>query len=244
MKKKLFILFCASFLLVLRVFGASPVTLEHTFDGYYFPYNFPTYLNGDDDRYFYEPMISAEDGNISLKTYNEDYTLRDNYNVHFSIPINCEVYTISFSSSLQLADGTPFFIVIFKSTTIDYGKSNYMIGNLYDARNGAIICELGSSSGVIQILGSVYKINDKPSICVLYNNVTPIPNSYGFSNSYLTKVYSLGNPPSGGTLNIEGNKISEPIRTYDINGVLLREPIPGQPHIVVNSDGTSKVMIK
>lgn len=245
MNKKLTSLFFASFFMVLKVSGASPITLEHTFDGDYYPRNFPTCGHVDDDRYFSSSRYIAKDGNISIKTYNEDYTIRDNYNVHISVPYSYEVYRIDFTPTMKLADGTPFFVVIFKSTTIDYGKSNYTICYLYNARTGAIICDLGSSTGIIDSSSYVYNINNKPSLCVIYGDVTRIPNSYESITSFKTKIYSLGSPPSGDAKNIEyNNNVSEPIRTYNLNGVLINEPVPGSPCIIVNSDGTSNVVIK
>jgi len=229
--------------LTVRTFAASPVTLEHTFDGCYIPYNFPTYLPSEDDRYFYCPLITADDGNISMKTYNEDYSLRDNYNVNLSIPINYKVYSVSFSSSFQLSDGTPFFIVVYTSTSIPYGESNYTIAKMYDARNGSPITDLGSSSGTIQT-GDVYLINGKISICMFYNDVTQTSDSYSYSIPYLTKIFSLGKSSYNSVTSTENsNRSSEPIFTYDMNGRLINQSYHGQPYIGVMQDGSSKIMI-
>ena len=227
-------------MLTIKAFSGSSVTLEHTFNGYYFPYNFPVYLSSDDDRYFYCPMISAYDGNISLKTYNEDYSLRDNYNVHFSIPTNYKVFSLSFSSQFQLSDGTPFFVVVFNSTSLTYGDSNYAIAKMYDARTGNLISDLGTASLVIQMIGGVYIINGKMSICMLYSEM-----SQSNISSYKTKIFSLGKAASNAIMYTESNNgYQEPVYIYDMNGRLINQSLPGQPYIGIMPDGSSKVMIK
>lgn len=218
--------------------------MEHIFDGYYFPYNFPNYNYSEDEKYFYSPLISAENGNIQLLTYNEDYSVRERYDVCFSIPQGYKVQSLSFSSALQLADGTPFFIVVFTSTQTDYGKANYTIANMYDARNGSLIFNIGSASASIQLIGNVYKINSKPSICVLLSNATQIAGSYGYQTSYITRVYSLGNPPADSINPLEDSaSTAEPIRTYDIKGRLISTPDSGQPYIGVMPDGSSQIRL-
>lgn len=234
------------FVLLLMMFSAqtyaSPeITLEHTFDGYYYPWNFPLYLSEDDDKYFYSPMISADNGHISLKTYNEDYTLRENFEVYFSVPADYKVFSITFSGSLKFSDGTPFFIVVYNSTTITYGERNYCIVKLYDARNGNLLYDLGSSSASIQTIGGPYVINGKPSLCVLYSDATKTNNT--FVQNYTTKIFSVGEIVSSSVNSVDSYKQVEPIRTYDINGRLLNNPVYGQPYIEVMSDGSAKVLI-
>lgn len=240
MKKKISFLIIASFLVVLKVFGVSPITLEHTFDGYYYPYNFQQYLASDDDRYFYSPIINPKGGRITLKTYNEDYSLRDNFDVSYSVPNGYEGATISFSSSYQLTDGTPFFIVTFNSQSIGIGNNGFSIANMYNARTGKLIAELGSASSSVSSIGTIYIINGKPSIVMIYIDYS----RDSAQSTYTTKVFSLGTPDSSVHDIHSDNRNVAPVYIYDMNGRLLNMPTDGMPYIGIMPDGTSKVMIK
>ncbi len=240
MKRNFYTVF---FILVALVFGtrisfATSLTLEHTFEGYYTPNNFPIYGSSDDDRYFYSPIIEANDGKISLKTYNENYTLRDNYEVTFEIPNGYTVQSVCFSSSLQLTDGTPFFMVTFVSESISMGDPLHCICKIYDARSGKVIGDLGSSTFSIMVLNTVFEINGKPSMVIIYTEYEKDTRR----QYHVTRIYSLGSPISEVENVSEGDKRpSEPIYIYDMNGRLLNQTIPGQPIISIFSDGSSKV---
>ena len=224
-----------------QTYASPEITLEHTFDGYYSPWNFPMYQSADDDRYFLSPIISADNGHLSLKSYNEDYTLRDDYNVYFSAPANYKVLTISFRGDLKFSDGTPFFIVVYTSTTIPYGENNYCVAKLYDARNGSFLYDLGTSTISIPSIGGPYIINGKPSLCIVYVDAKKVDNA--LVQKYTTKIFSIGEAVSSSVNSVDSYKQVEPIRTYDINGRLLNNPVYGQPYIEVMSDGSAKVLI-
>ena len=232
------ILMCS---IILCFSAFSQIVLEHTFDGYYFPYNFPVYEDADTEPYFASPSITVNGNSITLISYNEDYTLRDYYHVTFDIPAGYKPSTITFSPSLKLTDGTPMFMVTFNSETISMGDKNYCIAKMYDARNGSLIEDIDTSSFSIMIFNTVYTINGKPSICVLNTsydrNAEPV-------TSYTTKIYSLGTPVSSASQSISGERHpAAPIMYYDINGNILSGPAVGTPYIRVNPDGSSNVYL-
>lgn len=232
----LFVLFSAN-----EVYGRTQVVLEHIFDGYYYPFNFPLYQYQDDEKCFYPAISVADNNRISFITYNENYTIKDNYNVTFSIPSNYQPQAVGFSTSLKLADGTPFFIVTFVSQTIPQGSSNHCIAKMYDAKNGNYIADVGASSLGITPFTSIYLINGKPTILIMtteYDNTT-------FKTSYKTYVYSLGAIESALIDIYEGENYQSPrpIMIYDMSGRIISQPVPGTPFIEVKSDGSSNVMM-
>lgn len=229
-------IFICSIFLCMNAF--SQLILEHTFDGYYFPYNFPIYEDTDPTPYFASTSISVDGNTITLLSYNEDYTLRDNYHVSFDIPMGYKPSAIAFSPSLKMTDGTPMFAVSFTSESIPYGDKDYCIAKMYDARNGSLIDDLGSSTSSIMLLNAVYLINGKPSICVVYISYDRIESE----SSYITSIYSLGTPVTVVGESIAEHRLSTaPIMYYDINGNILNGPADGIPYISVSPDGNSKV---
>ncbi|MDE5773028.1 MAG: hypothetical protein K2H86_01045 [Muribaculaceae bacterium] len=234
------ILMCS---IILGFSAFSQIVLEHTFDGNYFPYNFPVYEDADTEPYFASPSINVTGNNVTLISYNEDYTLRDYYHVTYDIPAGYKPSSIAFSPSLRLTDGTPMFMVTFKSETISLGDKNYCIAKMYDARNGSFIEDIDTSTFSITIFNAVYNINGKPSICV--QNISYDRNSEPTTSyTYTTKIFSLGTPVSSGAKSISGERHTPaPIMYYDINGNILSGPAVGTPYIGVNPDGSSSVYL-
>lgn len=126
----------AILLLLPCVAKAQTLTLEHEFDGYYTPFNFMPYTETDDERYFY-PMIHAIKGNeISLLTYNEDYSVKDEFNCVIPTIDGYTPNQISFSSSLKLTDGTPFYVVAYQKTGASLGSEAYTKSIAYNLNSG------------------------------------------------------------------------------------------------------------
>lgn len=222
-----------------KLFAQSQIVLEHTFEGYYYPYNFPVYNEVNDEKCFY-PAISQIDGNsVSFIIYNEDYTIKENYNVSFPIPQTYKPQAISFSNTLKLADGTPFFLVVFISEILSAGQENYAIAQMFNARTGNLLSNLGTSTLSITPYTVIYLINGKPTILMLSAEYNA---DYG--PSYRTFVYSLGTPETAIVNTYETDtKPVQPIITFDIKGRMISQPIQGQSVIEVFSDGSSRKVI-
>ena len=240
MKMKRIILSVIMMLALSAATGTETLKLEHEFDGYYFPYNFPLYLDADNDRYFYPMIISANKTTLSLKTYNEDYTTRDCYSVTFAVPDGYKTSSISYSSSLKLHDGTPFFIVTFQSTEVNIGESGYHTAAAFDCRTGRQLFDFESATGGIMCNTTIYLINGRPSIVVLYYDYNRNTNG----TTYYTRIYSFGEGNASATLQASDAPAAAPIITYDITGRIIENPMPGQIHINRYSDGTTKKMVR
>lgn len=230
------VLLFISILCAFSVKGEELVKLEHTFDGYYLPYNYSEYEYGDadDEFYFYSPTITPVGDSINLETYNEDYSLRDSYSVKFAVPSGYYSYSVTFSPSLKLTDGTPFFIVVFMSHEPS-GNNYYYKVHMFDANTGEMIADLGTNHGYINVQNIIYEINGKPSIVIVYYNFS------GTKTYYTTKIYSLGTPKEESDVaNVIKHK-AQPLRTFDMNGREITNPTYGQPYIYQMEDGSAKL---
>ncbi len=212
--------------------GQDLIKLEHTFDGYYSPFNFPFYTESDNDRYFTPSLTNLESNSVSLRSYNEDYSIRDEYSVTFDVPEGYMVQYGYFSPSMRMADGTMFFIVSFyNKNSIVIGQNDYCRAIAFNAADGKQIFELGSSSHRFGTSQYLYEINGKRSLLCYF---------YDYSNTTITKVFSFGEATSGeDTPEAAPRKLAEPIRTFDLNGRIIDAAIPGQPAIIQMSDGTA-----
>lgn len=216
--------------------GQDLIKLEHTFDGYYSPFNFPFYTESDNDRFFMQSSPDINVNSVSLRSYNEDYSIRDDYSVTFAVPDGYQTTSVSFSPSMRMPDGTMFFIVNFNRQNSSTGNDNYCRAIAFDAADGKQIFDLGSSNSNIIALPYLYEINGKRSLVIQYLflelNTLKI--------SYITKVFSFGEATSGeDTPEAAPRKLAEPIRTFDVNGRIIDTAIPGQPAIIQMSDGTA-----
>ena len=246
MKTRLFSILAAAAVLCLRAAGAETapaLTLEHEFEGYYSPLNFPVYTEADDDRYFYSPLISAEGNTLSLMTYNEDYSIRDDYQVTYAVPDGYKPGSVSFSPSMRINGEVPCFIVSFTATATNYGEPGYAKAQAFDARDGSLLFDLGTASQTINMMGPIYKINDKPSIVILYFDYHREGTSA--ATTYRTRVYSLGeSKTSSDETAAAAARPAAPIRTYDLSGRLIEAPLPGQPHILLYGDGSAEKAVR
>ncbi len=151
--KKLMILAAVS-LAALRMGGVDTnPKLEHTFSGYYLPYNMEVYNPyTDDDRYFYPSILNIDGGDIYGVIYNEDYTVRDEVNCTISVPTGYAISAVYMGGNMMLPDGTGFFIVVFTKTNYEYyGDTNYAIGRAYSMKRGnPKLFSIGSSTASIR----------------------------------------------------------------------------------------------
>lgn len=230
---KRFILSLFIFLIGIKVFAVSPITLEHTFDGIYYPYNFNSF-DGFDTPCFSDSKLDTATGEYTIKTYSENYSLIEQYEGYIDEPYGYKARSMYYNPSCKFSDGTAFITIIFESQSLSYGANGYCIAKIYNATNGQIIADLGMSSSGILIDG-VYNINGKPSIRVSYLN---------FEGYNFTKIYSLGITQKGsiGALNDNHSKV-ESIHLYDLNGIPIKESIDGQVYIKATENGTTNKLI-
>lgn len=243
MRKCLTLLMACVF--AIHTFAQAPIiTLEHTFDGYYFPYNMEVYNPiSDDDRYFYPTSLDINGGHVEAAIYNEDYSIREQVDCTIDIPIGYKISSIQLDGNMELPDGTKFFIVNFTKESHDQmGHTDYAISKAYSYASGnPELFDIASATSYTSCLSPLYVINGKLSLIVIamgYDLTT-------YTKSYKTHVYSLGDVPSSSTMEIpqDGYK-PYPIRTYDMNGRLINMDSKGLPVIIQYSDGSAIKMMK
>lgn len=242
--KKLMILAEVS-LAALRMGGVDTnPKLEHTFSGYYFPYNMEVYNPyTDDDRYFYPSILNIDGGDIYGVIYNEDYTVRDEVNCTISVPTGYAISAVYMGGNMMLPDGTGFFIVVFTKTNYEYyGDTNYAIGRAYSMKRGnPKLFSIGSSTASISCASTLYVINGQLSLLLFEMDY----DSSGRSIKYRTKVYSLGEVASNPETEINGKAADRyAIRAYDMNGRLVETESKGTPMVIQYSDGSAEKVIK
>lgn len=236
MKTWLTFLFVCIF--AIHTFAQVPkITLEHVFDGLYYPYNMGIYNPiSDDDRYFYPPNLNINGSHIEGAIYNEDYSLRDRIDCIIDVPNGYKIGSVQFSGNMILPNGTKFFIVNFtKDGDAQMGDVDYAISKAYSYTQGKPLFDIASATYYTTFL-SLYVINGKVSLIVYVCD---------YGGTYKTHVYSLGEAPSSSVMQIpqEGAK-PYPIRTYDMNGRLIDMDSKGIPIIIQYSDGSAVKMIK
>ena len=241
MKKWLTFLFVCIF--AIHTFAQVPkITLEHVFDGLYYPYNMGIYNPiSDDDRYFYPVGLNINGSHIEGAIYNEDYSLRDRIDCIIDVPNGYKIGSAQFSGNMILPNGTKFFIVNFtKDGDAQWGDVDYAISKAYSYTQGKLLFDIASATGLINIL-QLYVINGKVSLIVYVHDF----DRETLSTDIKTHVYSLGEAPSSSVMQIpqEGAK-PYPIRTYDMNGRLIDMDSKGIPIIIQYSDGSAVKMIK
>lgn len=214
-------------------------TLEHTFEGYYYPYNMEVYNPmPDDDRYFYPVSLNIDGGHIEAAIYNEDYSVRERIDCMIDIPLGYIISTVQVGGNMELPNGTKFFIVNFHKEAFDQrGDADYAICKAYSYAQGKpLLFDIASSSFDITCLSPLYVINGKLSLMVLameYDLTTG-------SNGYKTYVYSLGEVASSPIMQVPQDGYQPyPIRTYDMNGRLVNMDSNGFPVIIQYSDGSA-----
>ena len=205
--------------------------LEHTFDGYYSPWNMELFQEVN-NKCFYEGIIQPNENSVKIKVYNEDYSIKDNINVSFNVPSGYKTSSCTYSPEFTLPDGNKFFIISFSRSDIsDIGTPDYAIANAYDAKTGAFISTIASASGATLCTTSLFVINGKKSILVYENNI---------ENGYKTLVYSLGEAINyTPAVPSESNMKPVPVITFDINGRIMDNPTPGVMTITKMSDGST-----
>lgn len=214
-------------------------TLEHTFEGYYAPYNMKVYNPiSDDDRYFYPLSLVINGGHIEAAIYNEDYSVREQVDCTIDIPIGYQISDVQLGGNMELPNGIKFFIVNFTKESYDQlGHTDYAVSKAYSyAQGNPLLFDIASATNRITCLSPIYVINGKLSLVVLateYDLTTRI-------SSYKTQVYSLGNAPSSSAMQIPQDGYQPyPIRTYDMNGRLINMDSKGMPVIIQYSDGSA-----
>ena len=225
-------------------FASSPLSLEHTFNGYYLPYNFPVVQESDNDQYFADsnPTFNKSTNTFTAKTYNEDYTVRNSIDVTLrNFPSGYEVSSVSYSPHFKMPDGTPVISVsATRNLASQMGNSDYAKCWFFNAKTGEMITEVANSSFSIFVLNTVYAINGKQSVVVVGMDY----NSSG-ATSYKTYIYSLGDVPN--SLIVEQSTESVPyvIGIYDIEGKEIGNIRQASPavQIIKMSDGTSHKVI-
>ena len=241
MKKWLTFLFVCIF--AIHTFAQVPkITLEHVFDGLYYPYNMGIYNPiSDDDRYFYPTGLNINGSHIEGAIYNEDYSLRDRIDCIIDVPNGYKIGSAQFSGNMILPNGTKFFIVNFtKDGDAQSGDVDYAISKAYSYTQGKPLFDIASATFSTQLL-SLSVINGKVSLIVF------VCDSDRETHSSITKtnVYSLGEAPSSSVMQIPQEGVKPyPIRTYDINGRLIDMDSKGIPIIIQYSDGSAVKMIK
>lgn len=217
-------------------FASDLLTLEHTFDGYYMPYNFPIVTCSDGEKYFMDaqPQFDSATNIFSTKTYNEDYSVRDIVNVKLQgIPSGYRVSNVYYSPLFKLGDGISILVVsAFRGT--DVGKSDYCRCWVFNASTGGMISQIASSTGTCIVLNTIYEINGKRCFIVLKQN-------YGPNISYQTEVYSLGDVPDSAIKASAGEALIYPVEIYDLSGRVLDNLKQAAPSvkIVRMSDGST-----
>lgn len=227
----------------IHTFAQVPkITLEHVFDGLYYPYNMGIYNPiSDDDRYFYPAGLNINGSHIEGAIYNEDYSLRDRIDCIIDVPNGYKIGSAQFSGNMILPNGTKFFIVNFtKDGDAQSGDVDYAISKAYSYTQGKPLFDIASATFSTQLL-SLYVINGKVSLIVFVNDY----DRETHRSITKTHVYSLGEAPSSSVMQIpqEGAK-PYPIRTYDMNGRLIDMDSKGIPIIIQYSDGSAVKMIK
>lgn len=160
-------------------FASSPLSLEHTFNGYYLPYNFPIVQESDNDQYFADsnPTFNSSTLTFTTKTYYEDYTVRNSIDVTLrNFPSGYKVSSVSYSPHFQLPDGTPVISVsATRNSASQMGNSDYAKCWFFNAKTGEMITEVAKSNFSVFVLNTVYAINGKQSVVVVgldYNSST------------------------------------------------------------------------
>lgn len=235
----LFVYICAFHMLA----QSTKLTLEHTFDGFYYPYNMEVYNPvSDDDRYFYPGNLNINGNYIEGAIYNEDYTVREQINATIDTPAGYKINAVTMSGNLILPDGTKFFIITFlKDDYNQHGMPDYAISKAYSfAQGNPVLFDVASSTGNIMISTPLYVVNGKVSLLVTAMDYE----STGYI--YKTNVFSLGRAEVGSAMQVS-HEVNPPypIRTYDMTGKLINmeEPVT-TPVIIQYSDGSTVKMVR
>lgn len=210
---------------------------EHTFDGYYYPYNMPSYNpESNDDRYFYPSLLNINGGHIDAAIYNEDYSIRDRIDCTIDIPNGYKISTVSLSGNMILPNGTKFFIVSFTKETFDQaGYADYVISKAYSYPQGTPLFDIASATSSISYQPMLYVINGKVSLIAMVFDQDPSTHIVNWK----TQIYSLGETPSSATMAITQDGCQPyPIRTYDMNGRPVNMDTKGMPVIIQYSNGS------
>lgn len=230
----------------IHTFAQAPIiTLEHTFNGYYYPYNMEVYnpVSDEDDRYFYPISLNINGGHVEAAIYNEDYSVREQIDCTIDIPIGYKINSVQLGGNMELPNGTKFFIVNFTKESYDQmGHTDYAISIAYSYTPGnPRLFDIASATSGTTCLSPLYVINGKLSLIVQATEYD-LSTRIGSTNTY---VYSLGEAPSGSAMQIpqDGNQ-PYPIRTYDMNGRLINMDSKAAPVIIQYSDGSAKKMMK
>ena len=224
-------------------FASSPLSLEHTFNGYYLPYNFPVVQESDNDQYFADPnpTFNQSTNTFSTKSYNEDYTVRNSINVTLrNFPSGYEVSTVSYSPHFKMPDGTPVISVSAKrNIPTQMGKSDFAKCWFFNAETGEMITEVAKSSLGIFVLNTVYAINGKKSVVVVGMDYSST------GTSYKTYIYSLGDIANSMIVEQSAESVPYVIAIYDIAGKEIGNIRQASPavQIIKMSDGTSHKVI-
>lgn len=227
--------------------AVEPLTLEHTFSGLYFPYNFPLLSTMDDARYFMDqqPRFDADTQTFSSETYNEDYSVRSQVNVRLkNLPEDYKVTSVMYNPDFKLPDGTPMIAVSLSSTSLPYGSIGYAAAYLYNGLTGERIAQIGESNSTLSFVNSIYVINGKYSFVVW---------KYSYDSSrqettYKTMIYSFGTMPESGVETVEAVPENLPyvVETYDAAGRVVSAVRQRYPAVIIErmSDGTARKAIK
>lgn len=243
MKRPLFVLIVCIF--ANNMLAQSPkLTLEHTFDGHFYPYNMEVYNPiSDDDRYFWPGSININGNYIESAIYNEDYSIRKQISAAIDTPEGYKIQTVTMSDNLILPDGTEFFIVTFENDDYNQrGMADYVISKAYSfAQGNPVLFDVASSTGGIYITTPLYVVNGKVSLIVQASE-------YESAGYYYKKthVFSLGKVEFSSAMQVSSDvNPPYPIRTYDMTGRLINMEEPGTiPVIIQYSDGSAVKMVK
>lgn len=216
--------------------------LEHSFNGYYFPYNFPVFQSADSEPYFSDNNVQMDaSGRISTVTYNEDYSVRERFDIQVDIPQGYKPASVAFNPYFKLDDGTTFFFASFQSTSLTLGDQGYQILNAYDAETGKLVESLFESTYGCTVFGSVFLINGKPSVILLFTEYDKIT----ASTSYFTKVLSLGaKAPEESSATAVVEPSGAPVATFGINGLPTVVPQSGGVFIQQFENGTTRKVVQ
>lgn len=213
--------------------AADTLKLEHTFDGYYMPYNMELKENPG-DKCFYPYLQHFSDGSVSIKTYNEDYSIREDINVSFNIPSGYYPNALSYSPGFEMSDGTKFFVVVFYSHEIPYKSPDYCKVNAYNAKTGKLITTLLRTEEMATVSPALLSINGKKSLIIL-EAVTVKGEA-----DYKTNIYSFADVPNSvKTIPSDPNAPVVPVITVDLTGRPVSEPMPGTITVTRMSDGST-----
>lgn len=226
-------------IVAIHVHAQTPrLTLEHTFDGYYYPYNMDVYNpDPDNDKYFRPASLNIDGNHIEAAIYNEDYGVKERINAIIDTPEGYKIQSVSMSGDMILPDGTAFFIIDFIHK--DYsqrGNANYAISKAYSLATGnPFLFDIASASSSISCLLPLYVINGKISLVVLATNTSTNTNGV----TYKTHIFSLGKADAGDIMSVSSDTSQPyPSMILDMNGRLVNKETRGIPVITQYSDGS------